>query len=150
MSNSFISVVDSTTLASFLVSSGIPQDSVLSPVYFFFSSQMTFIHLQMFSPFSMTQPYTNLLPSSASLPPMLVLSLDLLYLWTINLDLQSIFDWGVHNLVKFNNSKTQLLTVSPSNTHSNYPILFEDSEILPLNSVNSSGLQISIPPACLG
>ena len=30
---------------------------------------------------------------------------------TINLDLQSIFDWGVHNLVKFNISKTQFLTV---------------------------------------
>ena len=33
--NSFISVVDNTTLASFSVSSGVPQCSVLSPTLFF-------------------------------------------------------------------------------------------------------------------
>ena len=40
-------------------------------------------------------------------------------------------------------SKTQLLTISISNTPSNYPIIFEDSEIPPLNSINILGLQIS-------
>ena len=61
---------------------------------------------------------------------------------TINSDLQSISQWGTRNLVKFNTSKTQLLTISLSNTPSNYPIIFEDSEIPPLNSVNILGLQI--------
>ena len=61
----------------------------------------------------------------------------------INSDLQSISEWGTRNLVKFNTSKTQLLTISLSNTPSNYPIIFEDSEIPPLNSVNILGLQIS-------
>ena len=62
---------------------------------------------------------------------------------TINSDLQSISEWGTRNLVKFNTSKTQLLTISISNTPSNYPIIFEDSEIPSLNSVNILGLQIS-------
>ena len=67
---------------------------------------------------------------------------------TINSDLQSISEWGTRNLVKFNTSKTQLLTISLSNTPSNHPIIFEDSEIPPLNSINILGLQISL--ACLG
>ena len=62
---------------------------------------------------------------------------------TINSDLQSISEWGTRYLVKFNTSKTQLLTISLSNTPSNYPIIFEDSKIPPLNSVNILGLQIS-------
>ena len=62
---------------------------------------------------------------------------------TINSDLQSISEWVTRNLVKFNTSKTQLLTISISNNPSNYPIIFEDSEIPPLNSVNILGLQIS-------
>ena len=62
---------------------------------------------------------------------------------TINSDLQSISEWGTRNLVKFNTSKTQLLTISLSNTPSNYPIIFKDSEIPPLNSVKILGLQIS-------
>ena len=50
---------------------------------------------------------------------------------------------GTRNLVKFNTSETQLLTISLPNTPSNYPIIFDDSEIPPLNSVNILGLQIS-------
>ena len=59
---------------------------------------------------------------------------------TINSDLQSISEWGTRNLVKFSTSKTQLLTISLSNTP-NYPIVFEDSEIPHLNSINILGLQ---------
>ena len=51
--------------------------------------------------------------------------------------------YGLHGCFLFNTSKTQLLTISLSNTPSNYPIIFEDSEIPPLNSVNILGLQIS-------
>ena len=97
----------------------------------------------MFSPFLMIQPYANLPFSNARSQSRLVTSL------TINLDLQIIFEWGAYNFVKINTSKTQLLTISQSNTYFNY-LFFEDSEILPLNSVNSLEVQISIPPACLG
>ena len=61
---------------------------------------------------------------------------------TNNSDLQSISEWKTHNLVKFNTSKTQILTISLSNTPSNYPIICEDSEIPPLNSINILKLQI--------
>ena len=97
--------------------------------------------LLMFTPLPMIQTYINLPPSSVSLPLMLVLNLVLLCLQLLT-DLQSISEWGTRNLVKFNTSKTQLLTISLSNTPSNYPIIFEDSEIPPLNSVNILGLQI--------
>ena len=62
---------------------------------------------------------------------------------TINSDVQSISEWGTRNLVKFNTSKTQLLTISLSNTPSNNPTIFEDSKIPPFNSINNSELQIS-------
>ena len=62
---------------------------------------------------------------------------------TIYSDLQSISEWGNHNLVKFNTSRTQLLTTSLPNTPSNYPIIFENSKIPPLSSINILGLQIS-------
>ena len=62
---------------------------------------------------------------------------------TINSNLQSISKWGTCNLGKFNTSKKQLLTISLSNNPSNYPILFEDIKILPLDSINILGLQIS-------
>ena len=64
----------------------------------------------------------------------------------INSDLLSISKRGTCNLVKFNTSKTLLLTLF--NTSSNYPVLFEDSEIFPLNSINI--LDLKYPPAFLG
>ena len=96
----------------------------------------------MFTPLPMIQTYINLFPSSASLPLMLVLNLVMLCLQLLT-HLQSISEWRTRNLVKFNTSKTQLLTFFLSNTPSNYPIIFEDSKILPLNSINILGLQIS-------
>ena len=66
---------------------------------------------------------------------------------TINSDLHSISEWGTCNLVKFNTSKTQLLTISLSNIPSNYPIIFEDSKAPPLNSINI--LDFKYPLACL-
>ena len=80
------------------------------------------MHLQMFSPFLMTtlhksSSFLNQPSSNARSQSRLATSLP------INFDLQSIFDWGVHYLVKFNTSKIQLLTVSPSNAHSNYLLI---------------------------
>ena len=62
---------------------------------------------------------------------------------TLNSDLQNISEWRTRNLVKFNTSKPHLLTISLYNTPSNYPIIFDDSEIPPLNSINILGIQIS-------
>ena len=62
---------------------------------------------------------------------------------TINSDLQSISEWGTRNLVKFNTSKLQFLTISLSNPPSNYPIIFDDSEIPSLNFINILSIQIS-------
>ena len=51
--------------------------------------------------------------------------------------------WEARNLVKFNSLKTQLLAFYLANSPSNYSIIFEDLKILPLNSINILGLQIS-------
>ena len=88
------------------------------------------------------QSFSDDNPTQISFPPQPAFlqcsfSVSTCYIFDDKLRFGEHFDWGVHNLVKFNTSNTQLLTISPSDTHSNYPILFEDSEILPLNFVNS-------------
>ena len=97
----------------------------------------------MFTPLLMIQPYINLLPSNVGLPLMLVLKLALLYLQLLTLICRAFPSGGTRNLVKFNTSKIQLLTISLSNTPSNFPIIFKNNEIPPLNSINILGLQIS-------
>ena len=133
LSNRFISVVvDGAISASFPASSGVPKGSVLSPTLF-----LLFINYLLHATASDVHSFQCQLSSNARSQSRLAMSS------TINSDLQSISDWGTNYLVKFNTSKTQLLTISLSNTPLNYPITFEDSEILPLNSINILGLEIS-------
>ena len=145
LSNCFISVVvNGATSASFWVSSSVPQGSVLSSTLF-----LLFINDLLHASASDVHSFANdsnlhksssfqcQTPSNACSQFRHVMSS------TINSYLQSISEWGTRNLVKFNTSKTQLLTISLSNSPFNYPIIFEDSEILPLNSISILGFQIS-------
>ena len=89
----------------------------------------------MFTRLPIIQPNINLLPSSASLPLMLVLNLVLLCLQLLTQICRAFPSGEPAILVKFNTSL--------SSTTSKYPIIFEDSKIPPVNSINILGLQIS-------
>ena len=144
-------LVDGATKASFPVSSGVPQGFVLSPTLF-----LLFINDLLHASTSDVHSFANdsTLHKSSSFqcqPSSNALSQSRLAVFsTINSDLRSISEWGTRNLVKFNTSKTQLLTISLSNTASNYPIIFDDSEIPPLNSITILGTVFKYPLACLG
>ena len=111
LSNRFIFVVDGAISASFSASSGVPQDPVLSSTLFllFINDLLHAIasdvhsfgddsNLHISSSFQ-CQPSSNARSQSRFAMSS-----------TINSDLQSISEWGTHNLVKFKTFKTQLLT----------------------------------------
>ena len=143
LSNRFISVVDGAISASFPVSSGVPQGSVLSPTLFLLfindlHASASDVHsFADDSTLHISSSFQCQLSSNARSQSRLAMSS------AMNSDLQSIFEWRTRNLVKFNTSKTQPLTISLSNTPSSYPIIFDDSEIPYLNSINILGIQIS-------
>ena len=108
ISNHFISVVvDGTTSASFRVSSGVPQGSVLSSTLF-----LLFINDLLHATASDVHSFADdsTLHKSSSFqcqPSSNARSQSRLAMSsTINSDFQSISEWGTRNLVKFNTSKT--------------------------------------------
>ena len=114
LSNCFISVVvDGATSASFPVSSGVPQGSVLSPTLFLlFINDL--LHASASDVHSFADDSTLHKSSSFQCQPSSNAHSQsrLANSSTINSDLQSISKQGTRNLVKFNISKTQLLIIS--------------------------------------
>ena len=116
LSNRFISVVvDGATSASFQISSGVPQGSVLSPTLFLlFINDLP--HASSPDVHSFVDDSTLHKSSFHSQPSSNAQSQSRLSMSsTINLELQSILRSGTCFLVKFNTSKKQFLTLSLSN-----------------------------------
>ncbi|WP_435331364.1 reverse transcriptase domain-containing protein, partial [Klebsiella pneumoniae] len=59
-------------------------------------------------------------------------------------DLSIISNWGKKNLVSFNAEKTQFLHISTRHdTPENYPIFFNNTQLVPSSSLNCLGLSFS-------
>ncbi|MEL7196638.1 MAG: reverse transcriptase family protein, partial [Bacteroidota bacterium] len=143
-SRSIAVVADGATSASFPVSSGVPQGSVLSPTLF-----LLFINDLLCSPTSPIHSYADdsTLHKSSSFSSQPSAAARLLsrntISTTINSDLERISDWGSNNLVRFNSAKTQLLPISLSNDPSDFDVIFEGNIVNPLHSINILGVEIS-------
>ena len=145
LSDRFISVVvDGTTSATFGVSSGVPQGSVLSPILF-----LLFINDLLDCPSALIHAFADdsTLHSSTTFPSQPSTNSRIQSRTTLsdslNSDLVSISQWGSDNLVKFNASKTQFMPISLSSTPPDIVLTFENNEIKPLPSINILGIQVA-------
>ena len=145
LSDRSISVtVDGSTSPCFPIQSGVPQGSVLSPTLFLLS-----INDLLLSTSNPIHSYADdsTLHSSTSFnhqPTTLARSFSHANSSaSLCLDLGSISEWGRQNLVKFNSSKTQFLPISLSKSFFDFNIIFENSIIHPLDSINILGINIT-------
>ncbi|MEL6606597.1 MAG: reverse transcriptase domain-containing protein, partial [Cyanobacteria bacterium J06614_10] len=137
-------VVDGTTSSTYSISSGVPQGSVLSPLLFLlfindlFGSSAVSCH-------SYADDTTCHSSSKFKNPPSSeVRSASRIAMsHSINVGLEGVSAWGRQNLVNFNASKTCFIPISLSTFSSDYSIIFENTEIEPLSSINILGLNVN-------
>ena len=60
----------------------------------------------------------------------------------LNSDLNTIFEWGEKNQVKFNGNKTQVCTFSRKNSHNEYPFVVKDHVLMGCDSIRLIALQL--------
>ena len=137
-------VVDGTTSSTFSISSGVPQGSVLSPILFllfindlFGSTAVSSHSYADDTTCHSSSKFKNPPSSEARSASRIAMS------HSINVGLQDVSAWGRQNLVKFNASKTCFIPISLSRFSSDYSIMFDDTEIEPLSSINILGLNVN-------
>ena len=145
LSSRSISVrVDGATSKPFHICSGVPQGAVLSPTLF-----LLFINDIFLSTVNPTHSYADdtTLHASSSFrtpPSAQARSTSRATLCaSLNSDLDRISGWGGHNLVNFNSRKTQFLPISLSTTPSEFNIVFDNSLLDPLDSINILGINVT-------
>ena len=149
-SNSFltgrsISVrVDGALSETFPINAGVPQGCVFSPTLFLiFINDLLGSTSNSIHSFADDSTLHQSLRFSTIHRPADLVNDRTLVANQLNLDLDSILDWGTANLVTFNQSKTQNLLIS-CRRDSNVPILSMADQILPqAASLNILGMEIS-------
>jgi hypothetical protein len=138
---SISAVVEGKRSEPFHINSGVPQGAVLSPTLFLlfindlFTSTNNPIHAYADDSTLHSSESFKSAPSTIDrTEPRLRISNS------ISEDLVGISQWGADNLVKFNTSKTQLLSVSRARSPPNFHVVFGNDTLVTSDNVNILGL----------